>query len=46
MADHERMMPGAIGWVTSVTVDCSDPEKLAQFWGRLLALEVCPRHGR
>jgi len=46
MADHERMMLGAIGWVTSVTVDCSDPEKLAQFWGRLLALEVCPRHGR
>jgi catechol-2,3-dioxygenase len=33
-------------WVTSVTIDCHDPESLASFWSQLLGLEVCPRHGR
>jgi hypothetical protein len=47
MADtDDRMMPGAIGWVTSITIDCTDPTMLARFWGRLLALEVCPRRSR
>jgi predicted enzyme related to lactoylglutathione lyase len=33
-------------WVTSVVVDCADPEVLAAFWGRLLGLEVRPRTSR
>jgi predicted enzyme related to lactoylglutathione lyase len=45
MADTWRV-PGATGWVTSVTVDCADPQALAGFWGRLLGLEVCPRRSR
>ena len=42
---QEAKPPDAVGWVTSVTIDCRDPEALAGFWGRLLGLEVCPRHG-
>jgi catechol 2,3-dioxygenase-like lactoylglutathione lyase family enzyme len=38
--------PAGTGWVTSVTIDCADPEALARFWGRLLGLEVCPRRSR
>jgi catechol-2,3-dioxygenase len=33
-------------WVTSVTVDCADPEGLARFWAALLGLRVRPREGR
>jgi catechol-2,3-dioxygenase len=44
--NDDRVLPGTVGWVTSVTIDCRDPERLAEFWGHLLALEVCPRHGR
>ena len=36
----------AVGWVTSVTIDCVDPEALAAFWGRLLDLEVRPRESQ
>jgi predicted enzyme related to lactoylglutathione lyase len=38
--------PGRTGWVTSVTIDCADPESLAAFWGQLLGLPVCPRRSR
>lgn len=34
------------GWVTSVTIDCADPVRLAGFWADLLGLEVCPRQSR
>lgn len=30
-------------WVTSVTIDCADPQRLAQFWADLLQLQVRPR---
>jgi catechol-2,3-dioxygenase len=33
-------------WVTSLTIDCRDPERLAEFWGRLLGLQVCPRRSQ
>jgi glyoxalase superfamily protein len=33
-------------WVTSVVIDCADPERLAQFWGALLELPVRPRESR
>ncbi len=29
-----------------MTIDCRDPERLAEFWGRLLGLQVCPRRSR
>jgi len=32
--------------VTSVVVDCADPEALAAFWGQLLGLAVRPRTSR
>lgn len=47
MADIDSWRaPGATGWVTSVTIDCADPQALAGFWGRLLGLEVRPRRSR
>ena len=47
MADSNPWRTSAdTGWVTSVTIDCADPEALAQFWGRLLGLPVCPRRSR
>jgi len=33
-------------WVTSVVIDCADPERLARFWADLLGLRVRPREGR
>ncbi len=33
-------------WVTSVVIDCADPERLAQFWADLLGLRVRPRESR
>ncbi len=33
-------------WVTSVTIDCADPERLARFWADLLGLRVRPRESR
>jgi catechol 2,3-dioxygenase-like lactoylglutathione lyase family enzyme len=33
-------------WVTSVTIDCADPQRLARFWADLLGLEVRPRRSR
>jgi hypothetical protein len=33
-------------WITSVVIDCADPEGLAQFWSGLLHLPVQPRHSR
>ena len=33
-------------WVTSVTIDCADPVRLARFWADLLGLEVRPRESR
>jgi catechol-2,3-dioxygenase len=33
-------------WVTSVTIDCADPQRLAQFWAELLGLQVRPRESR
>jgi predicted enzyme related to lactoylglutathione lyase len=34
------------GWVSSVTIDCADPESLARFWSDLLGLAVRPRTSR
>jgi predicted enzyme related to lactoylglutathione lyase len=34
------------GWVSSVTIDCRNPEALAHFWGELLGLRVRPRESR
>jgi predicted enzyme related to lactoylglutathione lyase len=36
----------ASAWVTSVVVDCADPEALARFWAELLDLPVQPRRSR
>jgi catechol 2,3-dioxygenase-like lactoylglutathione lyase family enzyme len=33
-------------WVTSVVIDCADPERLARFWADLLGLRVRPRESR
>jgi catechol 2,3-dioxygenase-like lactoylglutathione lyase family enzyme len=33
-------------WVTSVTIDCADPQRLARFWADLLGLRVRPRESR
>jgi hypothetical protein len=33
-------------WITSVVVDCVDPEALASFWSQLLGLDVRPRTSR
>jgi catechol 2,3-dioxygenase-like lactoylglutathione lyase family enzyme len=33
-------------WVTSVTIDCADPQRLARFWADLLGLQVRPRESR
>jgi predicted enzyme related to lactoylglutathione lyase len=33
-------------WVTSVTIDCADPVRLARFWADLLGLQVRPRESR
>ena len=33
-------------WVTSVTIDCADPLRLARFWADLLGLQVRPRESR
>jgi len=33
-------------WITSVVIDCADPERLAQFWAELLELPVQPRRSR
>ena len=41
-------MTSAVGtaWVTSVTIDCADPQRLARFWAALLDLRVRPRRSR
>jgi catechol 2,3-dioxygenase-like lactoylglutathione lyase family enzyme len=33
-------------WVTSVTIDCADPQRLARFWADLLGLRVRPRESQ
>jgi predicted enzyme related to lactoylglutathione lyase len=33
-------------WITSVVIDCADPERLARFWAGLLGLRVRPRESR
>lgn len=35
-----------VGWVSSVTVDSIDPDRLSHFWSHLLGLEVGKRQGR
>lgn len=35
-----------IGWFSDVIFDCSEPERLAAFWGDLLGLEVADRDER
>jgi hypothetical protein len=44
--DQDQVQPDSPRWVTSVTIDCHDPQALATFWSRLLGLEICPRQGR
>jgi len=41
-AAESKPSPG-VGWLSDVVVDCSDPERLAAFWGSLLGLEVAQR---
>ncbi len=34
---------GAVGRLTDLVLDCADPERLAAFWGSLLAVGVADR---
>ncbi|MFL5766711.1 MAG: VOC family protein [Actinomycetota bacterium] len=39
------MVPGALGEIRFVTVDSRDPERLAEFWSRVLGVDVEERFG-
>ncbi len=41
-SDHDAGI-GAIGWMRSVVIDAHDPDLLADFWCRLLDVEVVER---
>ncbi len=42
-SDNSDQGIGAIGWMRSVVIDAHDPDLLAQFWCRLLDVEVVER---
>lgn len=35
--------PGAVGWFRALVIDAEDPDALADFWSRLLGVEVSRR---